>query len=100
LSLADKRIKPREEMPTDEERIKLHRSMIAYAGAYTVESGKVTHHVDISWNGTLAGTDQVRFYRLDRNVLTLKSTSPLKSPDDGREGVGIVVWEKIEAPVQ
>jgi hypothetical protein len=45
------------------------------------------------------GTDQVRFYRLDRNVLTLKST-PIKSPVDGREGVGVVVWERVEAPVQ
>jgi lipocalin-like protein len=73
--------------------------MIAYGGTYTVESGKVTHHVDISWNGALTGTDQVRFYTLDRNVLTLK-TARIKSPVDGREGVGIVVWEKVEAPVQ
>jgi Lipocalin-like domain len=42
----DSRIKPREEPPTGEERIKLHQSMIAYAGTYIVESEKVTHHLD------------------------------------------------------
>jgi Lipocalin-like domain len=33
---ADNQIKPRNGIPTDEERIKLHKSMIAYAGTYTL----------------------------------------------------------------
>jgi hypothetical protein len=74
---ADNRIKPREE----------------------IESGKVTHHIDISWNGARIGTDQVRFYTLDEDILTIK-TAPNKSPVDGREGVGILVWEKVKAPAQ
>jgi hypothetical protein len=90
----DDRIKPREEAPTDEERVKLHKSMIAYAGTYTVDGGKVIHHVDISWNGARTGTDQVRFYELKGNTLTIR-TEPNKSPVDGREGVGILVWEKV-----
>jgi hypothetical protein len=51
ILVAGDRIKPHEEAPTDEERVKLHKSMIAYAGTYTIEAGKVIHHVDISWNG-------------------------------------------------
>jgi hypothetical protein len=65
ILVTDDRIKPREEAPTDEERVKLHKSMIAYAGTYTVDGGKVIHHVDISWNGARTGTDQVRFYNLE-----------------------------------
>ena len=95
ILVAGDRIKPQEEAPTDEERVKLHRSMIAYAGTYTIEGGKVIHHVDISWNGARTGTDQVRFYNLEGSTLTIK-TAPNKSPIDGREGVGILVWEKAK----
>ena len=45
ILVAGDRIKPHEEAPTDEERIKLHKSMIAYAGTYTIDGGKVVHHV-------------------------------------------------------
>ena len=95
ILVAGDRIKPQEEAPTDEERIKLHKSMIAYAGTYTVDGGKVVHHVDISWNGARTGTDQVRFYKLEGDTLTIR-TAPNKSPVDGREGVGILVWEKAK----
>jgi hypothetical protein len=90
------RIKPRELVPTDEERAKLQQSMIAYAGTYTSESGKLVHHIDISWNEVWTGTDQVRFYTVEGNTLTIK-TPPLKNPVDGREGVAILVWEKVKA---
>jgi hypothetical protein len=93
----DNRIKPHDAAPTDEERIKLHRTMTAYAGSYTLDTDKVIHHVDISWNEAWTGTDQVRFYKLDGNTLTIIS-APNKSPADGRDGRGILVWEKIQAP--
>ena len=51
------------------------------------------HHVDISWNGARTGTDQVRFYKIEGDTLTIR-TAPNKSPIDGREGVGIIVWGK------
>ena len=46
----ENRIKPREVVPTDEERITLFGTMISYAGTYTFDAEKVIHHVDISWN--------------------------------------------------
>jgi hypothetical protein len=46
---------------TDEERVALHKTMFAYAGTYSVDAGKVTHHVDISWNEVWNGTDGERF---------------------------------------
>ncbi len=89
----DNRIKPHDVAPTDEERAKLHRTLAAYAGTYTLDAEKVIHHVDISWNEAWTGTDQVRFYKLDGNTLTI-TTAPNKSPADGREGRSILVWEK------
>ena len=96
---ADKRLTPHDVAPTDEERVKLHRTIVAYAGTYSVEGEKVTHHVDISWNQAWNGTDLIRFYKLEGNTLTIK-TGPLKSPIDGRQGQVVVVWEKVKAPTQ
>ena len=96
---ADKRLTPHDVARTDEERVKLHRTMIAYAGTYSVEGEKVTHHVDISWNQAWNGTDLIRFYKLEGNTLTTK-TAPAKSPIDGRAGQVVLVWEKVKAPAQ
>jgi hypothetical protein len=95
ILVAGERVKPHEQAPTDEEALKLYRSMIAYAGSYTVEGNRVIHHVDISWNGARAGGDQVRFFTREGDTLTIK-TEPNKSPIDGREGVGILVWQKVK----
>ena len=36
--------------PNNDEKLGLFDSMLAYAGTYTLDSEKVVHHVDISWN--------------------------------------------------
>jgi Lipocalin-like domain len=92
-------LKPLEANPTDEQRVKLHQTVTAYAGTYTVQADKVIHQVDISWNEAWTGTDQVRFIKLDGNVLTI-TTAPNKSPMDGREGRSVLVWEKVKSPTQ
>jgi hypothetical protein len=78
---------------TDEDRINLHKYMVAYSGRYTVEGDKVVHHVDISWNEGYTGTDQVRFFKLEGNTLTIK-TAPAKNPITGIESTTVVVWER------
>jgi len=81
-------------VPTDDERVALHKSMLAYGGPFRVEGNKVTHHLDIAWDNTRLGTDQVRFFAIQGNTLTLR-TERNKSPVDGREGVGILVFERV-----
>jgi hypothetical protein len=90
----DNRPNSNDVVPTDEERVRLYRTMISYAGTYTVDAEKVIHHVDISWNQNWTGTDQVRFYKLDGNTLTITSALA-KNFTDGREGRSILVWEKM-----
>ena len=90
----ENRITPRDVVPTDEEHIKLFSTMISYAGTYTFDAEKVVHHVDISWNQNWTGTDQVRFYKLDGNTLTITSALS-RNFTDGREGRSILVWEKL-----
>ena len=91
---SDNRVKPRDANPTDEERVKLHQTMSAYAGTYTLDGEKVTHHVDVSWNEAWTGTDVVRSYKLEGNTLTI-TTALYKSTADGRT---VAVWEKVKGP--
>jgi hypothetical protein len=95
LFVSDEQPRPPAE-PTDDERIKLHKAMLAYGGTYTLSPGKVVHHIDIEWDGRRLGTYQVRFYTIDGDKLLLK-TEPNKSPVDGREGVGILTFERVKS---
>jgi hypothetical protein len=88
------RIVPRDAVPTDEEGVQLLGSMVAYAGTYTLGDKRVVHHIDISWNQAWTGTDQVRYFELDGDVLTI-TTAPYKSYYDGQEGRSILVWTKV-----
>ena len=78
------RIAPLDVVPTDEEGVQLLGSMVAYAGTYTLGDKQVIHHIDISWNQGWTGTDQVRFFELDGDTLTI-TTAPYRSYQDGRK---------------
>lgn len=90
------RIKPAAMAPTDKEAAELQRTIVSYAGTYTLEGeGKVTHHVDISWNQSFTGTEQVRFYKLVGDVLTI-TTPPFGNAATGGESRYILVWKKVK----
>jgi hypothetical protein len=95
IGVVEGRPKPRDLVPTDEEKVELQGSMFAYAGTYTADGEKVVHHVDISWNQSWTGTDLVRFYKLDGNTLTI-TTARAQSAIDGEEGEFTLVWEKVQ----
>ncbi len=99
MGTSDNRKKPRDDNPTDQEQINLFQTMFAYAGTYAVEGDRVVHRVDISWNQSFTGTEQIRFYELVGDVLTI-TTAPTKYMVDGREGHLVAVWEKVRAPTQ
>jgi len=44
------RAKPAGSSPTDEEKIRLFGTLIAYSGLYVVEGDKITHKIDVSWS--------------------------------------------------
>ena len=96
ILVAEDRPKPHDVVPTDEEKVTLDGSMVAYAGTYTVDREKVVHHVDVSWNEYWTGTDQVRFYKFDGDTLTI-TTAPGPSPlIAGVERRAILVWKKVQ----
>jgi hypothetical protein len=90
------RITPGDVVPTDEEGVKLLGTMVAYAGTFTLDTEKVVHHIDVSWNQAWTATDQVRYYQLSGNMLTI-TTAPYRSYQDGRQGRSVLVWRKVKA---
>ncbi len=94
--IRQERVHPRDVVPTEEEGVQLIGSMVAYAGTYTLGDKQVVHHIDISWNETWTGTDQLRFFELDGDTLTI-TTAPYRSHQDGKEGRSILVWDKVPA---
>lgn len=91
------RKKPVGPIATQEEAQVLIRSMLAYAGTFTVDSSvkTVTHHVEISWDQSRAGTSQVRTYKLDGDQLAL-ITQPSNDPATGKQTVRTLVWERMK----
>ena len=73
------------------------RSMLAYAGTYTVDTHAktVTHHIDVSWDESRTGGSFVRNYRLEGDRLTL-ITPASTDPASGRKTVRTVTWEKVK----
>jgi hypothetical protein len=96
IAAANGRIAPAGAAPPDNERVALYDTMFAYAGTYSVETDKVIHHIDISWNETWTGTDQIRRFEVSGNTLTL--TTRITDPANGTEAHYAVVWEKVANP--
>jgi hypothetical protein len=60
----DNRTKPAGAVPTDEEKAKLFGTLIAYSGTYVRDGDTITHKIDVPWNRSWTGGDQVRFYKV------------------------------------
>lgn len=97
LVVSRNRLTPATLPPSDAEKLKLFDSMIAYAGTYSVDAEKAVHHVDASWNQAFTGTDQVRFYKLEGDKLTI-SSAPAKDPFTGKEVIHRIEFQRIQKP--
>jgi len=80
---------------TDAQRVELYNGLIAYAGTYSIEGDKVSHHIDASWNQSWTGTTQVRQFRIDGDSLYIR-TLPAKNPMTGKESSAVLIWNKVE----
>jgi len=88
------RARPAALPPTNDEKLSLFNSMLAYAGTYTLDDEKAIHHVDASWNQAWTGTDQIRFYRLDGDRLSvIGETAP--DPYTGQEIIHRIEFQRL-----
>jgi len=81
-------------VPTEAEKARLFDDFVAYAGTYTIDGDKVSHHVDLSWNEAWTGTTQVRQFKIDGDVLHIRSL-PAKNPRDGRLSWSALEWIRV-----
>jgi len=95
ILLGENREAPGDPVPSDSEAAVLFKSMVAYAGTFTIEGNQVTHGVDASWNEAWTGTQLIRVYKLDGSSLTL-TTAPARGAVGGPVGISTLVWERIK----
>jgi hypothetical protein len=96
---ASDRKKPVGPVATPDEAEALIRSMLAYAGSYTIdsESKTISHQIDVSWDQSRTGGSFVRQYNLDGDRLTL-TTEPSNDPATGTKTIRRLSWEKVRLP--
>jgi lipocalin-like protein len=80
---------------TDANRAEAFRSMVAYSGMYRLEEDRWITKVDIAWNESWFGTEQVRFYRLDGDTLTVTTPWLSSLNYEGRKVRGTLTWTKV-----
>jgi len=81
---------------SEEEMAAAYREFEAYSGTWTLdpEQKTVTHHVKQAKFPNWIDTDQVRYYRLDGDRLTLQTAPVMR---DGSEWIITVVWERLSS---
>jgi hypothetical protein len=94
LVINRRRVKLRDAVPTDEEKIALFDSMLAYAASYTLEDDRVIHHVDASWNPAWDVSDLIRPYTLEGDTLVV-SGAPGEDPTTGEEVIYRMEFRKV-----
>jgi hypothetical protein len=79
---------------SDEDRLALFRTMVAYTGKYFLEGDKWTTKVDAAWLPDRRGTDQVRFFKVEGDKLYV--TTPFRTGLNygGRVARSLLVWER------
>jgi len=91
--VAEKRPQPKDlASATDQERLDLFKTMLAYSGTYDFDGKVVTHHIDVAWNG-IKDSPQ-RDVKLDGRKLVLGYTGP--NVRTGVVGKVEITWEKVE----
>jgi Lipocalin-like domain len=80
---------------TDAEATELYRTMVAYAGTYSVDGDKLTNKVEVSWNQAWNGTSQVRTFELKDDRLTVR-TQAFISPFFNKQIVSTLVFDRVK----
>ena len=78
----------------DAESAALLKTLMVYTGPFAIEGDKFTTKVDISWNELLTGQDQVRFFKLEGDKLTIRTAEQASAVYPGKKVVGTLTWER------
>jgi hypothetical protein len=79
---------------TDADSLALMKSVIAYTGKYVVEGDKWVTKVDVSWNEVLNAQDQVRFFKIEGERLTVRTPEQPSGLFPGKKTVTTLTLER------
>ena len=79
---------------TDAERSAAFGSMVAYSGHYRVEGDHFITTVDIAWNESWVGTEQVRHYRIEGDKLYVETEPQPAAGFGNRVTRFVLAWER------
>jgi hypothetical protein len=96
LSIDTTRPRPATSVPTAAEAEALFRSMIAYAGWFSVEGNRIFYDLDASWNESWTGTRQERYWEIREGRLIV-STPEIVNPITGKLSVHRLTFEKVRS---
>ena len=68
------------------------KSYIGYAGTYSLQDNRVTHHATVSLFPNWTGTDIDRFFAIEGDLLTLSTTPAIFG---GVIATAVSIWEKL-----
>jgi hypothetical protein len=63
-----------------------------YAGEYWIEGDRVVIKCDVAWNAAWIGTEQVRFFAIQGDKLSVRSGLITHAAASGRQGYGVIEW--------
>lgn len=79
---------------TDRDKADAFGSMVAYSGKYRIQGNELTTSVDIAWDESQVGSNQIRFFRIEGDTLEIE-TAPFVSPRFGGKVVrSFLAWRK------
>jgi Lipocalin-like domain len=80
---------------TESDRAGLFESMMAYTGTYRIEGDdKLITSVDGSWHPSWLVSEQVRFFKLNGDVLSIRSGLQTHPNFPGKELYGVLEWQR------
>ena len=81
---------------TDEDRSAAFRSMLAYCGKYRIDGQKIVVDVDIAWDESWCGTEQIRFFSIENNRLHIEA-APQRYANLGDKIMrAVLIWQRAE----
>ena len=73
----------------------LFKSMMAYTGNYRLDNDKLVIQVDVAWHPGWIGSEQIRFFQLDGDLLSIASAVQSHPMFPGQTGRGVMVWQRV-----
>jgi hypothetical protein len=79
---------------TDQDRVGLFNTLVAYTGPYRVDGDRWITMVEVSMNPAWVGTEQARTFQISGDLL--KETSPWMPRPDNRMARAVITYERVK----